>query len=77
MLDCCYNNIEDAELVEMFDGGCWYDIEFEDLTEEEEEEVIRKPRKVKSPVKHAVKEIEDDDGESLMSEIKKFRSKMR
>ena len=48
-----------------------------ELTEEEEEEVISKPRKVKSPVKHAVKEIEDDDGESLMSEIKKFRSKMR
>jgi hypothetical protein len=23
----------------MFDGGCWYDVEFEDLTEEEEEEI--------------------------------------
>ena len=39
MLDCSYNNIEDVELVEMFDGGCWYDIEFEDLSEEEEEEL--------------------------------------
>lgn len=39
MLDCEYNNIESVELVEMFDGGCWYDIDFEDLTEEEEEEI--------------------------------------
>jgi hypothetical protein len=39
MLDCEVNNIESVELVEMFDGGCWYDIDFEDLTEEEEEEV--------------------------------------
>ena len=39
MLDCYYNNIEDVELVEIFDGGCWYDIEFEDLSEEEEEEL--------------------------------------
>jgi hypothetical protein len=23
----------------MFDGGCWYDVDFEDLTEEEEEEI--------------------------------------
>ena len=39
MLDCEVNNIESVELVEMFDGGCWYDVEFEDLTEEEEEEI--------------------------------------
>jgi hypothetical protein len=39
MLDCSVNNIEEVELVEMFDGGCWYDVEFEDLTEEEEEEI--------------------------------------
>lgn len=39
MLDCEYNNIESCELVSMDDGGCWYDIEFEDLTEEEEEEL--------------------------------------
>ena len=37
MLDCEYNNIESVELVEMFDGGCWYDLEFEGLDEEEEE----------------------------------------
>lgn len=39
MLDCEVNNIERVELVEMFDGGCWYDIEFEGLTLEEEEEL--------------------------------------
>ena len=39
MLDCEVNNIESVELVEMFDGGCWYDLDFDDLTEEEEEEI--------------------------------------
>ena len=66
---------EGEETLEETDGS--EDHPSHDDTEEEEEEVISKPRKPKSPVKHAVKEIEDDDGESLMSEIKKFRSKMR
>jgi len=39
MLDCEVNNIESVELVSMDDGGCWYDVDFEDLTEEEEEEI--------------------------------------
>jgi hypothetical protein len=39
MLDCSINNIEDVELVSMDDGGCWYDIEFEGLTLEQEEEI--------------------------------------
>ena len=33
------DNIESSELVEMFDGGCWGDIEFQGLTLEEEEEL--------------------------------------
>ena len=33
------NNIESSELVEMFDGGCWGDIEFNGLTLEQEEEL--------------------------------------
>jgi len=33
------SNIDGTELVEMFDGGCWYDIEFEGLTLEQEEEL--------------------------------------
>jgi hypothetical protein len=39
MLECEVNNIENCELVEMFDGGCWYDIEIEGLEEDEEEEI--------------------------------------
>ena len=39
MCNCEVNNIESVELVEMFDGGCWYDMDFEGLTEEEEEEI--------------------------------------
>jgi hypothetical protein len=31
------DNIEGTELVEMFDGGCWGDIEIEGVDEEEEE----------------------------------------
>ena len=33
------SNIESTELVEMFDGGCWGDIEFGGLTLEQEEEL--------------------------------------
>ena len=33
------DNIEGTELVEMFDGGCWGDIEFKGLTLEQEEEL--------------------------------------
>ena len=33
------DNIESTELVEMFDGGCWGDIEIEDLDEDEEEKL--------------------------------------
>ena len=39
MCNCEVNNIESVELVEMFDGGCWYDIEIEGLDEEAEEEI--------------------------------------
>ena len=39
MLDCEVNNIENVELVSMDDGGCWYDIEYQGLTLEEEEEL--------------------------------------
>jgi len=37
MLDCEVNNIESVELVEMFDGGCWYDVIIEGLDEDAEE----------------------------------------
>jgi hypothetical protein len=39
MLNCEVNNIDNVELIDMDDGGCWYDIEIEGLSEEEEEEI--------------------------------------
>jgi hypothetical protein len=33
------NNIEGSEMIDMYDGGCWGDIEFEGLTLEQEEEL--------------------------------------
>lgn len=39
MLDCEVNNIESVELVEMFDGGCWYDLDIEGLDDDAEEEL--------------------------------------
>jgi hypothetical protein len=39
MLDCEINNIESVELVEMFDGGCWYDIDVTELDEEAQAEI--------------------------------------
>lgn len=34
-------NIESSELVEMFDGGCWGDIDIEGIEDEDEEERLR------------------------------------
>jgi hypothetical protein len=39
MLNCSVNNIEEAELISMDDGGCWYDVEIEGLDEDAEEEI--------------------------------------
>jgi hypothetical protein len=39
MLDCSVNNIEDVELVNMDDGGCWYDVDITGLDEEAEQEL--------------------------------------
>jgi hypothetical protein len=39
MLNCEVNNIDNVELIDMDDGGCWYDIEVEGLSEEDEEEI--------------------------------------
>lgn len=32
------DNIDNTELVEMFDGGCWFDVEIEGINDEEEVE---------------------------------------
>jgi hypothetical protein len=38
LFDCFGDNVESTELVEMFDGGCWGDIDFpEDMPEEEQD----------------------------------------
>jgi hypothetical protein len=39
MYSCEANNIISSEMIDMFDGGCWGDIEFEGLTLEQEEEL--------------------------------------
>lgn len=35
------DNIDSTELVEMFDGGCWGDVEIEGVDDEDEEERLR------------------------------------
>ena len=38
LYSCFGDNVEDTQLVEMFDGGCWGDVEFpEDMDEDEQE----------------------------------------
>jgi catechol 2,3-dioxygenase-like lactoylglutathione lyase family enzyme len=41
LFDCFGDNVESTELVEMFDGGCWGDIEIEGIDDEDEEERLR------------------------------------
>jgi hypothetical protein len=38
LFSCFGDNVEQTELVEMFDGGCWGDIEIEGLDDEDEVE---------------------------------------
>jgi len=35
------DNVEDTELIEMYDGGCWGDVEIEGIEDEDEEERLR------------------------------------
>lgn len=57
MLNCEVNNIESVELIDMNDGGCWYDVEIEGLDEEAEEE-LREFLDENSP--YELEEREDD-----------------
>jgi hypothetical protein len=41
LYDCFGNNVENTELVEMFDGGCWGDIEWPDSIDETEQERLQ------------------------------------
>ena len=41
LFDCFGDNVEQTELVEMFDGGCWGDIEIEGIDDEDEADRLR------------------------------------
>ena len=60
MNDCYASNIETTELVEMFDGGCWGDIEYPDDMPEEEQERLSEFIEENGPWA-----LEDEEGWSL------------
>jgi hypothetical protein len=61
-LNCLYgNNIEGSELIEMFDGGCWGDIEIEGVNEEVEK-LLRE--KIEEEGSYSI----EDDGEWYLDE---------
>ena len=53
------SNIESTELVEMFDGGCWGDIEIEGI--EDEDEVTRLTELIEEDGSYALEDDEDGD----------------
>ena len=58
----CVNNIETSELVEMFDGNCWLEIEIEGVEDEEEEDNLRE--KIAEEGSYSI----EDDGEWYLDE---------
>jgi hypothetical protein len=58
------NNIETTELVEMFDGGCWGDVEIEGI--EDEDEVERLRELINEEGAYAVED--DGDGDWYLSD---------
>ena len=58
------DNIESTELVEMFDGGCWGDIEIEGI--EDEDEVNRLRELIEEDGSYAVED--DGDGDWFLSD---------
>jgi hypothetical protein len=64
-LNSCFgDNVESTDLVEMFDGGCWGDIEIEGVNDEEEEDRLREL--IESEGSYALEE--DGDGEWYLDE---------
>jgi hypothetical protein len=64
-LNSCFgDNVESTELVEMFDGGCTFDVEFEGINDEEEEERLREL--IEEEGSYAVEE--DGDGDWYLDE---------
>lgn len=58
----CDNNIVESEMIEMFDGGCWFEIDFEGIEDEEEEERLRE--KILEEGSYSI----EDDGEWYLDE---------
>ena len=53
------DNVEDTELIEMFDGGCWGDVEIEGIEDEDEEERLREL--IEEDGSYALEDQEDSD----------------
>lgn len=56
------DNIDNTELVEMFDGGCWFDVEIEGI--DDEDEVERLEEFIREEGAYAL----EDDGEWYLSD---------
>jgi hypothetical protein len=64
-LNSCFgDNVESTELVEMFDGGCWGDIEIKGVDDEEEEQRLREL--IEEEGSYALEE--DGDGDWYLDE---------
>jgi hypothetical protein len=59
---CCTGNIESSDLVEMFDGGCWGDIEIEGI--DDEDEIERLEELINEEGSYAL----EDDGDWYLSD---------
>ncbi len=62
--DCFTGNIENSELVEMFDGGCWFETEVHGIDDEEEVERIQEL--ISESGSYAIEE--DGDGHWYLSD---------
>ena len=64
LFSCFGDNVEQTELVEMFDGGCWGDIEIEGI--DDEDEVERLTDLINEEGSYALEE--DGDGDWFLDE---------
>ena len=64
LFSCFGDNVEQTELVEMFDGGCWGDIEIEGV--DDEDEVERLTDLINEEGSYALEE--DGDGDWYLSD---------
>jgi hypothetical protein len=64
LFSCFGNNVEQTELIEMFDGGCWGDIEIEGIADEDE--VERLTDLINEDGSYALEE--DGDGDWYLSD---------